>query len=235
MDSLKIRPDMKLTMEIHDENEGGKNILLLKSIVEEVTDDGCLLVQAPTYQGYYYNLPRYEPFTVFFITTTGKHVLNVRFLERISHDNLQLVVLQKLGFAEKFQLRNCYRLPISARVKIVPVLPEEEGKADELPFTVIGQTKDLSDGGMLVTTPEFFEKGMKIHITLELDKPETIDATVIRTTEGIHSRYKYDAAIKMDHTDMRQENRIYKYIVKKQIESKQTKKRPLIAKSKTGS
>ena len=56
----EIKASMRVSLEIQLKTDinGMKNMITLSSVVEEVFDDGSLLIQMPMYQGYHYPLPR---------------------------------------------------------------------------------------------------------------------------------------------------------------------------------
>lgn len=219
MDSLTVKADMRVNLEIRTAGEEYENTLTLKTSIEEVFDDDCLLIQTPIYKGRYYNLPRDEPILMCFFANTGKHLLQVRFLDRILREGLSFSVMQRLGYTRKHQVRDCFRLPIAIPVIVECMYSTETGQAYKTPYVIVGQTKDLSDEGMLFSINEFLEKDEEILLTLDLEKKETIGASVIRTKDSGRVKFKYDVAVELRHMNMPQKHRIYKFIMKKQLES----------------
>lgn len=218
---VEIKPDMKVSLDIPHKNEGVTNVLTLNSIVEEVSTDGRILIQMPTHQGYYYPLPRDNPFLMHFFVDAQMYAVFVQFEERITREHLMFAKVRRFGKITPHQRRDCYRFPCSLPVTIDGFWQSEQEKYPELKSTE-GQIIDFSDGGMLFFTYEDIEKGKKITLTFDMGKVETIEAMVLRSHRVENGKYKLRVAVQFLHSnkDKAQKSRFYKYIVEKQMEER---------------
>ena len=215
----EIKASMRVSLEIQLKNDinGMKNVITLSSVVEEVFDDGSLLIQMPVYQGYHYPLPRDNTFLMHFFEDSEMYALPVQFQERIEQDGFMLAKVRRRGRIKPHQRRDCYRFPCSLPVTVERLWQNErEIYPDRQPTE--GQIIDFSDGGMLIATNENIEKGEKITLTFDMGKIETVEGLALRTERIEDGKYLFKVAVQFRNTDIAQQRRFYKYIVDMQLE-----------------
>lgn len=221
--TVEIKPGMKIALEVRLKNsaDGVEKILSLNSIVEETLDDGCLLIQMPMHQGYYYPLPIEEKIVMYLFLEPMMYALPVQFQEQIWKENLLYAKMLPAGKIGSFQRRNCYRLPCSFPISVKRLQMQEKNSTSE-PQSIQGKTINFSDSGMLFATDEYIEKGEKITLTFHIGRTETTEATVFRSERNIDGSYRFKTAVQFLHDDKdpTQRQRFYRYIVEKQLEER---------------
>lgn len=219
--AVEIKPGMKIALEVCLKNsaDGVEKILSLNSMIEETLDDGCLLIQMPMHQGYYYPLPIEKEIVMYLFLEPMMYALPVQFQEQIWHENLLYAKMLPTGKISSYQRRTCYRLPCSFSIT-VKRLKMQGSTSESQPIQ--GKTINFSDGGMLFATNEYIEKGEKIALTFHIGTEETIEATVFRTERNIDENYRFKTAVQFLHSDKEptQRQRFYRYIVEKQLEER---------------
>jgi c-di-GMP-binding flagellar brake protein YcgR len=212
--NVKIKPDTKILLEIElkDNADGIRNLLSLNSYVEEVAEDGCMLIHAPIHQGYYYTLSAEMPILLYFFNNNLMYSITVRFQAHIKRDNLLYAKVLQVGDARQGQRRNCYRLQCS-----LPVTVELAGtdSTDDTP-PIEGQMIDFSDGGMLFAVNESIAAGEKVNLTFDIGQEETVSGKVLRSHIIQDELYKYKVAVKFQHKDKAKKERFFKYIMEQQ-------------------
>jgi c-di-GMP-binding flagellar brake protein YcgR len=209
-----IQVDMRVSLDIElkPTGDGKRSVLSLASAVEEISEDGALLIHMPLHHGGYYPLPRDDEIFMRFFAGAKMYALPVRFQERIMIDNLMYARVRRLGPVRQVQRRECYRLPCS-----LPVAVERQDKEP-----LKGVTVNLSDGGMLFAANEDIERGEKIALTFDIGRVETIKAAALRAERIEGGKYQYRTAVqfRFNNKDRAQKDRFYKYIVEKQSEKR---------------
>ena len=219
MDSLTLDAEMKVTLEIIDGYGEDEQVLSLKSAIEEVIGDKYLLIYEPMHMGLTYQLPKYDSVLMSINTETSRHILQVRYVESVVQGGLRLIKVKRLGFVENDQRRACFRLPLSAPVKIgLPVHDEEDGQPHDSLQVTDGRTIDLSDSGLLFSTNEHFEAGNELQIEIDLDTDTPLIGSVVRTHKSDRPKFAEDVAVELKHADIHEKDHLYKYIVKKELD-----------------
>jgi len=220
--TIEIKADTKILIEIErPTDEGGtRNALSFGSFVEEVLDDGCLLITMPVHKGAYYPLPRDKPILTYFFIGLRMFSVSVRFLERIVRDKLAYARIRVLNDLQANQRRDCYRLQC-----LLPVAVERVSKSNPEPAqeAQTAQSYDcemlnFSDGGILFATDEIFDIGEIINLTFDIGtvEPESITAEVLRVEKPYKGIFKHNIAVKFRHKCQKQKGRFYRYIVVQQ-------------------
>lgn len=221
--TVEIKPGMKIALEVRLKNstDGMENVLSLCSIVEEILDDDCLLIQMPMHQGYYYPLPIDDEIAMYFFLEPMMYSLPVQFQEQIWQENLLYAKVLRSGKISSYQRRNCYRLPCSFPITVERQPMPEKNSTPEFQ-TIQGKTINFSDGGMLFSSDEYIEKGEKITLTFNIGSTETVKAMVFRTEKNTEGNYKFKTAVQflIKDKDAAQKQRFYRYIVEKQLEER---------------
>lgn len=217
---VKIKTDMKILLEIKVKGgqEGLTKTISLSSYVEEVMNDGCLLIHMPTHQGYYYALPADTPILLYFFINHRMFSTSVKFQENIKRDNLLYVKVIPMGSVQPNQRRSCYRLQCS-----LPIMVERTNTNKNEQQLHKGQMIDFSDGGMLFAANENIAIGEKIKLTFTLDQAETVEASVLRAEPIEDGAYKHKIVAQFICRDKKKKDRFYKYIMNQQREKIQQK------------
>jgi len=222
--TIEIKADTKILIEIErPTDEGGtRNALSLGSFVEEVMDDGCLLITMPVHKGAYYPLPRNKPILTYFFIGLRMFSVSVCFQERIVRDKLVYARVKVLNDLQANQRRDCYRLQCQLPVLVDRVLtgsqePVQEIQPDQ---PIVCEMINFSDGGMLFSTNEVYDIGEIISLIVDIGsvEPESVNAEVLRVEKPYKGTFKYNIAVKFQHKCQKQKERFYRYIVAQQRE-----------------
>jgi len=219
--NAEIKTAMRISLEIQLKNDinGMKNILTLNSVVEEILEDGSLLLQMPTYQGYHYPLPRESTILMHFIMDSEMYALPVQFEERIERDGFMFAKVRRRGRTKAHQRRDCYRFPCSLPVTVERLWQHEREIYPERQPTE-GRIIDFSDGGMLFATDENIKKGEKITLTFDMGNVETVEGLALRSERIEDGKYLFKVAAQFRNTDIVQQRRFYKHLVNMQQEER---------------
>lgn len=219
---VEIKADMRVALNIeHKSNDGMISAITLNSIIEEISEDGSLIIQMPIHQGYHYPLPRDNPILMHFFVDSDMYALLVKFEERIQREQLIYAKLRRHSEIKPHQRRDCYRFPYSLPITIERFWQNECVIYPERQPTQ-GQLINFSDGGMLFSTNENFEKNEKITITFDMGKVEIIEGMALRTQSIDNGKHQFMVAVqfRFKDKDKAQKRRFYKYIVDKQMEER---------------
>ena len=218
MDSLILDAEMKVTLEIVDGYGENEKVLSLKSAIEEIVGDKYLLIQEPMHMGITFQLPTYEPVLMSINTETSRHILKVQYMESVMQGNMRLIKVKRIGFVENDQRRACFRLPLSAPVKIELNSPDEDGQPLDHMHVADGRAIDLSDSGLLFSTNEHFEEGNELQIEIDIGAEAPLVGSVVRTKKSDRPKFAEDVAVELKHADVHQKDYLYKFIVKKELD-----------------
>lgn len=219
--NVEIRISMRVSLEIQLKNDvdGMPNVLTLSSVVEEIRDDRIMLIHMPLHQGYHYPLSRDNPIFMHFAVDLEMYKLLVQFEERIERGGFIYAKMRQIGKIKPHLRRDCYRLPYSQPVIVERLwLNEREIYPERQPTE--GRMINLSDGGMLFATDENIEKDEKITLTFDIGKPEIVECKALRTERIEDGKYLFRVAVRFKNKDKAQKERLYKYILDKQLEER---------------
>jgi c-di-GMP-binding flagellar brake protein YcgR len=215
--NVKIKEGMKvfLDIELKDGGGGTRHTISLKTVVDEVLDDGSLIVYMPTHKSYYYPLPAEDSFLLHFFVKSVMYAVPVRYEERFKTGNIVYAKLSRLGEIVQRQRRHCYRLPCS-----MPVTIERLYSNDDEQQQGEGRMINFSDGGMLFATNEDINVNDKIILTFDIGKVETVEATALRVENPTIDGYKRNVAVQFIILEKSQKSRFFKFIMDEQREER---------------
>ena len=219
----KVVAGMKVIIELNNPHADASNKDLPKKIslgsyVEELIDDETMLIQMPTYKSYNFPLPKDQSIRTYFFAGIRMFVLDIIFIENVRQGGLHFAKVKRTSELTPFQRRDCFRLEKALPLMIQRIKLDKDGQPIEPTET---RLIDISDGGILFASNDDYETGERIFATVELNYHtlETLEAEVIRREQTYGAGvYKYNYSIQFHHTDQRQKDRLYKYIVDQQRE-----------------
>ena len=217
-----IKVGMKTLLGFGTKKEGDTEqpLLTLTSFVEEVSDKNTILIQWPIHKGEYYHFLPNERFNLRLISDHTVYNVTVKFLNRVVEDNMVYANLQIISPIKSGQLRSCYRLPCFLDVFVRDLNEETSDEAEEL-RVFEGKIRDISTGGMQLLTNEHVKSGEQFILDSDIELIDNINCKVLRTDHCEPSGiYKYKVAIQFINMDTKQQNKLYKYIVKQQLEKR---------------
>lgn len=182
--TVEIKANMRVALDIQLKNDisGMKNVLSLNTVVEEILEDGYLLIHMPIYQGCYYPLPRDKLFLAnFFVDSHMYFALPVQFHEQIQRGGFTLAKIRRFDKIKPHERRDCYRMPCSLPVTVERMWQSERVKHSKLQ-PAGGQIINFSDGGMLFATNENIENGEKITLIFDIGQIEFVEGMVLHTS-----------------------------------------------------
>lgn len=218
---IKANTRVILNIQLKNDIDGMENMLSLSSVIEDILDDGSLLIHMPIYQSYHYPLPHDSTFSMLFVVDSEMYALPVQFQERVERGSFILAKISRTGKIRPHQRRDCYRLPCSLPITVERLwLNERELCPDCQPTE--GQMINFSDGGMLFATNEHIDKDEKVTITFTFDMgvPETIEGMALRLERIENGKYLFRVAVRFRNKDKAQKRRFYKYIVEMQLQER---------------
>jgi len=219
-----LEPEIQIGMRVvlfipstskYDEEKG----LALPSIVEKIQGEEYIYIQMPTYHGYYYPLPR-ETILLRCFFDSMPYSLEVRYEEMVENEGFMLAKMKRLSPIKEHQMRESYRLKCMIPVTIERTSNKRSADNDHVSENSEwdGFTIDLSEGGMLLSTNEFLQEGESIIVSLDLGGQESLESRVLRVEEVPKAKYRFKAALQFEHQQQQQTQRIYRYIVRVQVE-----------------
>jgi c-di-GMP-binding flagellar brake protein YcgR len=203
------------------ESEGGpgeeKQALTLSSVIADVPGPERFLLMMPMHKGSFYPLPKNVPVLMKFVAPTGMYSLKLAFEGREGHGPLSYAKMRALGNIEEHQMRDCFRLSCNIPATLRRVwLSEFKGEPDDLPVAVSAKILDISDGGALVATDEYFESGEKFTVAFSIGTEESLECVALRISEQIGAQFRYRVGVQFQNTAPRQKDRIFRFITLEQ-------------------
>jgi c-di-GMP-binding flagellar brake protein YcgR len=195
-----------------------------RSLVEEVSDGGRLVVVSPTYRGVPVIFHIGQKLELSYYRDNGKFSVAVRVDGFYTSNNVRYVVLEGASGVTKVQRRAYYRLPIVLRTEVrrLPValptelhrLPDVLPKLDDIvsyeeavealdEYTVSAETsttRDISISGISVKTRTEYCVGDKLVIKVELGWPNVMGQPISAVVEV--RRVEYDVSTGMYYTGL---------------------------------
>lgn len=199
--------------------------LSLPSLVEEVLDDYELIVQNPTIKGTYHYIQPNEAFVMRFLDGSAVYSADVQYLQQISGENMMLAKIRLTGPIRPGQTRSFFRLPYTTNVTLNFTYVAGSLKVNE------GVSVDISCTGMLLVTNTKFEAGDKVPLEFKIGIVEYAEAEVLRVERlDKNAAFKYRVALQFLDQNPAQQERIYKHIMAKQLESRKSflENKPLV-------
>jgi len=213
----ELKADAKVTLDIAQDGGGGTGVVLkLKSVVEEITDDGGLLVQMPQHRGAVFPLTGDMDVTLRFIADSVMYALPVRYTARVARGGLLYAKLLRTGEPTHEQQRECFRVCCA-----IPVTASLVGRGGAEP--VYGRTVDFGEGGMKFASDVELKKDELVGLRFNAGQTETVIGKTLRTERAERGAFRYNAAILFQTDDAAQRQRFYRFIVEWQMEERRKK------------
>jgi c-di-GMP-binding flagellar brake protein YcgR len=210
---------MRVFLELESESGPGeeKQVLTLSSVIADVPEEDYLLLLMPMHRGSYYPLPKNVPILMKFVAATGMFSLKLAFEGREGQATLSYAKMRVIGEIEEHQMRDCFRLSCSIPATLRRVwLSEFKGEPEELPVAVSAKILDISDGGALVATDEYFETGEKFTVAFSIGTDESMECVALRVSEQIGAQFRYRVGVQFQNMHQRQKDRIFRFITLEQ-------------------
>lgn len=162
-------------------------------------------------------LPIQSEIKVLFWDSTAVYSFNTVVLKNIKEGSVGQLAIRYPEKYEKVQNREYVRVPVSLNVTIKYLVKDEEES------TVVGKTRDLSGGGMMVTLkkPGLIKRNAQVTINFELNEsPITISALTVREDIEIDSDGITRAVLGFKFLSIPDKDRqlIIKFVFDRQIE-----------------
>jgi len=207
---MKITANMKIELEIEQENKGnlhGKTTLY--SVVEEIGEDGGLLIHTPVYQRKRYALPDNVIIILRFSIGSNVYVAPVIYAGRVKIGNTEYEKLRQIGDIHLNQ-RTDYRFPVTLPVTV------ERLNADYANKPIKGQTVNISGGGMLLSVSEDIGINERLAFVFNTGNLETVEGTVLRSEKTNSEKYPYKISVQFAFKIPQHKQRLNKFIADQQ-------------------
>jgi len=218
-ESPKVVAGMKIIIELDSVSDDGSiNKISLGSYVEELLDSDTMLIQMPIHKSYNFPLPKNQNIRTYFFAGIRMFVLDINFIENVKQGEMHFAKIRRVSELTPFQRRDCFRLEKALPLMIQRIALNEGGEPIE---PTDSKLIDISDGGILFASDDNYELGERIFATVELNYHtlETLGGEVVRVEQTYGARaHKYNYSVRFHHTDNKQKDRLYKYIVDQQRE-----------------
>jgi len=187
------------------------------SQVEEIMDDGTLLIHVPISYGQLVKLPVTGRYQMLFFTDKGKITFLTVINEYIKEDLLNFMSVTVLDEGERVQLREFFRYNCLLPFKFAPIdvnAPESEIGREALTDGII---KDISGGGLRFVTNLDMEMDQRIKCILLIGEECIISiGVIVRRQFFPKSNYKYQFNIKFAGMPGFEQEKIVKFIFEEQ-------------------
>jgi len=180
------------------------------SVMEEIQDDS-LSIAFPLFQGLFMYPNSTDTYTITVHCETGIFTFECRYL---SHTTTPVGIIKLSTPTKMVKLQNRDHVRINDFIQLT--LQPKEGNVK-----IDGATKNISVGGMLISTHSKIGIGDEIHINFKL---ATLDRTininlkgmVVRTAESVDITQKYYYGVKFLEVDQRINQHLTQYVYKRQ-------------------
>ena len=205
-----LNKNMKIELDIeHENNEGLRTKTTLYSVVEEVCENGDLLIHTLVYQRKRYHLPDDTVILLRFFIGSLIYVAPVMYAERVKIGNTEYEKLRQVGEIHQNQ-RNDYRLSV-----IIPVSVERYNM-NNYNQPIKGQTLNISGGGMLFAVSEEIGINEKVACTFGAGNVKTVEGTVVRSEKTDGDIYRYKISVQFTFKIQQQKQRLQKFVTEQQ-------------------
>ncbi len=210
------------------------------SDVQEITEDGHLIISAPMYRSMVVPLLEGELLHVVYYRKAGMFSFVAQLIRRYREGEADLVELALKSPISKYQRRDFVRLdtviPLSVRLIARPQhvvarsvdeilrmiydqryvgVPRPLGEGEEI---YSGYTIDISGGGVRFASRESFETGALVECTLHLSESNevTVDGQIVRQDSEGNAGQEFRASIQFVNIEERIRRKIIKHIFDQQ-------------------
>lgn len=212
--------------------------------VQEITEDGLLILSAPTYRGMMVPLLPGELLHVLYYRQSGMFSFIARLVRRFQEQELDLIELDLKSPISKYQRRDFVRLstvlPVTLRLIAAPERLVDR-TVDEVLRLIYDQryvgiprpllegeevykcyTLDLSGGGAQFSTNESFENGSLMECTFHTGSGDlTVDGQIVRVDVNRNESPQYRMGVHFVNIDERIRRKIIKFIFEEQARGHQ--------------
>lgn len=180
------------------------------SIIEEIHDDS-LFIAFPLFQGLFMYPRSTDSYTITFHCEAGIFTFECRYL---SHTTTPVGIIKLNTPTKMVKLQNRDHVRINDFIQLT--LQPKEGNVK-----IDGATKNISVGGMLISTHSKIGIGDEIYINFKLsalDKTLNINlkGMVVRTAESVDNTQKHYYGVKFLEVDQRLNQHLTQYVYKRQ-------------------
>lgn len=207
---MKISPGLKIGNKLEIEPFEYRDVDN-KTVVSQLVDlkGNKMYISGPILEGNPY--PLYEGQRIkiiYYDHHRGVFRFNAEVKRKIAKNELFIFEIKPVSEAEKIQRRVFYRL--EATIKTI-VKSLTDGK------TAVCFTKDISGGGLKITSKIAFEEGEKIECSMSLqdDKPIVVVGEVVRVTNDQVTK-EYEIGVNYIDIDEATRNKVIAFIFEKQ-------------------
>lgn len=186
----------------------------VRTKLQEVLDDGDLVVLQPTVKGVPVRTRQDEPARFTFCRPDGVYLFEALLLSTFVKANLLLCRCRPVSEISKIQRREYYRLPIT-----LDVLIESSGEKTAERKCFKCKTIDISENGVQLSCLTGFEKGTVFDMKIKLSRMETIEVTgeVLSCEPPLNRNEPYRMVLVFGENAVRIKARLRRYIFSQQI------------------
>ena len=187
------------------------------SQVEEITDDGELVIYSPIIYGQIVKLPMRVNYEMLFFTEKGKIMFEAETISHFKERTLEFIKIKIISEGKRMQLREFYRHECLLPVKYTLLSDDESDEAMSSEMTNEGIIKDLSAGGIRFLSNVEMELGDKIKCIIALNDEIFISlAKIMKRDSFPKSNFKYHYRTQFYGMPEYEKEKIIKYIFNEQ-------------------
>ena len=200
-------------VQIAQKGVGAEAKPLYTSRVETVENGQSVLIHTPAEKGRRVRLVERTPYELIFITGSWQINFNAKFVEEVRVERFYMLRFTLVGEGVKTQRRNAFRF--ACNIEFAFNIMHGNGEQSDL---LNGVIRDLSSGGIKITTPANIPENALLRIDLPLGETVMMCFGVVRmkrhTPENISNPYTY--GISFEVMSEREEERIVKFVYDEQ-------------------
>jgi len=192
------------------------------SQLEEILDDGSILVGAPIHEGKIIPLSVGGQVKAYFILPKGFFAFKGEITARQKHNKIFLLKISVLGSIEKIQRREYYRFDCLMPVKIKIVKEAETDTVIEDNPWIDTLIRDISGGGVALLTNEAYHLDdiIELHFDLDGQAIKTL-GKIVRSKVFEQDTQKFDIGVFFHKMSMKDRDTVIKFIFQRQSKLRQ--------------
>ncbi len=146
-----------------------------RTMLEDIADNGNLLVSVPTYKGVPIKLSKGQGLQIYFYRPTGRYRVNVKMITYQQHEQLRMLELKPLSEPQKQQRRESFRIQADLKVLLRyadnEIIPEKLMSPD-LSEQEVASSVNISATGIAIRTKKVYNIGDKLFLRIFLKWPD---------------------------------------------------------------
>ncbi|MCX7708907.1 MAG: PilZ domain-containing protein [Clostridia bacterium] len=171
MNLTDLQIGVKLELQLYDENGEAIKPQFVSEL--EWVEEGVAFIAAPIHEGVIFPVHIGTTMNVFFIHKDDLYKFKAKVLNRGVKDNIAYLKVSLLSELEKIQRRQFFRFECSTPIKYKVLDYYSQKDTSKIPFKK-ATTRDLSGGGLCISTDEKVDLNKLVECELDLDEGKSV-------------------------------------------------------------